>query len=176
MKLRAAVLTISDSCYQGLRVDRSGPAVCSQLESTGWEVTVKEVLPDDEDSIVERLRQLVGTGNLEAIFTTGGTGLGPRDVTPEATRRVIEKEIPGMSEHMRAAGRMQTPFAILSRGIAGVAGKTLIVNLPGSPSGAVQSLNAILDVVPHAVALIRGKTDHPEHSPVGGLAEGEEGA
>lgn len=160
--IRAAVLTISDSVYAGKREDVSGPAVKSRLEELGWCVAVREVLPDDEEQIAGRLRQLADEGQVAAIFTTGGTGLAARDVTPEATRQVIEREAPGLAEWMRMQGRQSTPLALLSRAVAGTRGRVLIVNLPGSPRGALDSLNAIVDVVPHVLDLLRGHTDHPE--------------
>lgn len=158
--IQAAVLTISDSAYQGSRHDRSGPAVRERLEQLGWSVAAMEVLPDEEEMISERLRTLADGNQVSAIFTTGGTGVAARDVTPEATRNVIEREIPGIGEWMRAKGRHSTPLAVLSRGIAGTRGRVLIVNLPGSPRGAVESLNAIVDLVPHILDLLSGNTEH----------------
>ena len=156
---RAAVFTISDSSHAGTRQDVSGPAVQSRLEELGWSVVV-EVMPDDGAWISRRLAETADTGKVAAIFTTGGTGVALRDVTPEATRSVIEREIPGISEWIRISGRESTKTSILSRGVSGTRGQTLIVNLPGSPRGAVESLNAIIDVVPHVVDLLRGKTEH----------------
>jgi molybdenum cofactor synthesis domain-containing protein len=159
--IAAAVLTISDSSYAGTREDRSGPAVRERLERSGWSVPVCEVMPDDAERISARLAMLADTNTVSAIFTTGGTGVAPRDVTPEATRRILEKEIPGFSEVMRAQGRKFTPLAVLSRAVAGTRGQVLIVNLPGSPEGAVESLDAIVELVPHVLDLLRGKTRHP---------------
>src|SRR5262245_29033211 len=136
--IEAAVLTISDSAHNGTRVDRSGPAVRERLEQLGWRVAMVEVLPDAADRIGARVIELSDSGKVGAIFTTGGTGLAARDVTPEATRRVLDREIPGFGEVMRASGRSFTPLASLSRAIAGTRGKVLIVNLPGSPKGAVE--------------------------------------
>jgi molybdenum cofactor synthesis domain-containing protein len=158
--IQAAVLTISDSVHAGTRLDRSGPAVQQRLEQLGWSVAALEVLPDDVGLIAARLATLADGNQLSAIFTTGGTGVAPRDLTPEATRRVIEREIPGLGEWMRLEGRKATPTAILSRGVAGTRGRVLIVNLPGSPKGAVESLNAIVDLVPHILDLLRGQTEH----------------
>ena len=156
----AAVLTISDSVAAGTRSDRSGPAVRERLEQLGWKVSVTEVVPDEAVEISARLASLADGGQVSAIFTTGGTGLAARDVTPEATKAVIDREIPGLPELMRAQGRQSTPLAVLSRGIAGTRGRVLIVNLPGSPRGAVESLDAIVEVVPHVLELLRGHTEH----------------
>jgi len=151
---RAAGVTISDSVSAGTRRDLSGPAVRERLEQLGWSVAVLEVVPDEFERISARLSTLADGNQVSAIFTTGGTGVAARDVTPEATRAVIEREIPGIGEVMRSQGRSATPLAVLSRGIAGVRGRVLIVNLPGSPRGAVESLDAVIDVVPHVVELL----------------------
>jgi molybdenum cofactor synthesis domain-containing protein len=156
----AAVLTISDSVSAGTRTDRSGPAVRERLEQLGWRVALLEVIPDEVAEIRERLATLADGGQVAAIFTTGGTGLAPRDVTPEATRTVLEREIPGFGELMRTRGRESTPLATLSRAIAGTRGRVLIVNLPGSPRGAVESLDAIVELVPHVLELLQGQTEH----------------
>ena len=156
----AAVLTISDSVAAGARADRSGPAVRERLEQLGWRVPFMEVVPDDAARIGGRLAALADGGLVAAIFTTGGTGLAARDVTPEATRGVLDREIPGFGELMRSEGRRHTPLAALSRGISGTRGRVLIVNLPGSPKGAVESLDAIAELVPHVLDLLRGNTAH----------------
>ena len=156
----AAVLTISDSVSTGARTDRSGPAVRDRLEQLGWSVSVMEAIPDETSEIGSRLATLADGGQVSAIFTTGGTGVAPRDVTPEATRAVIDREIPGLGELMRASGRQATPLAVLSRSVAGTRGRVLIVNLPGSPKGAVESLDAIVELVPHVLELLRGRTEH----------------
>jgi molybdenum cofactor synthesis domain-containing protein len=156
----AAVLTISDSVCAGSRSDRSGPAVRERLEQLGWSVSVMEAIPDETDEISERLATLADGGQVAAIFTTGGTGVAPRDVTPEATRAVLEREIPGFGELMRSQGKRVTPLAALSRSVAGTRGRVLIVNLPGSPKGAVESLDAIVELVPHVLELLGGKTEH----------------
>jgi molybdenum cofactor synthesis domain-containing protein len=153
----AVVLTISDSSHAGTREDRSGPAVRERLEALGWTASV-EILPDERTQIAARLRALANT--VDSVFTTGGTGIAARDVTPEATRDVIEREIPGLGEWMRMEGVKSTPRAILSRGLACVCGRTLIVNLPGSPRGAVQSLDAVSGVLSHIVDLLNGRTGH----------------
>ena len=156
----AAVLTISDSVTAGTRADRSGPAVRERLEQLGWQVPVLETVPDDPARIAARLAALADGGKLAAIFTTGGTGLAARDVTPEATRAILDREIPGFGELMRSQGRRSTPLAALSRAVSGTRGQVLIVNLPGSPKGAVESINAVVELVPHVLDLLRGKTAH----------------
>jgi molybdopterin adenylyltransferase len=155
----AAVVTVSDGVARGVRDDASGRAVASLLESSGFQVAVREVVPDEVDQIAALLRRLRDRG-IPLVVSTGGTGLGPRDVTPEATRTVIDRDAPGLAEEMRAAGRGSTPFAALSRGVAGMAGATLIVNVPGSERGAVESLTAILPALPHALDLLAGNTAH----------------
>ena len=156
-----AVLTISDSVSVGKRTDSSGPAVQARLERLGWQVAETGVVADDAPAICERLISLADSGKVCAIFTTGGTGVALRDVTPEATRAVIDREIPGLGELMRAKGQSSTPFAVLSRALAGTRGSVLIVNLPGSPKGAVESLDAIVELVPHVLQLLGGQTEHP---------------
>lgn len=155
----AAVVTVSDGVADGVREDTSGQAVAELLSARGLRVDRREVVSDDSVAIATLLQSLVDQG-IPLVVTTGGTGLGPRDVTPEATREVIEREAPGLAEEMRAAGRASTPLAALSRGIAGSRGSTLIVNLPGSRRGAVESLSAILPALPHALELLAGHTAH----------------
>lgn len=156
----AAVITVSDSVSAGTRSDRSGPAVRERLEQLGWRVSVTEVIADEPDEISARLATLADGGQVAAIFTTGGTGLAHRDLTPEATRTVLHREIPGFGELMRQKGRESTPLASLSRSLAGTRGRVLIVNLPGSPKGAVESLDAIVELVPHVLDLLQGQTEH----------------
>ena len=160
LPIRAAVITVSDSTHQGTRIDRSGPAVAEHLPGGLYEVTAQHVVPDDRKEIATLLRHLADSGLIDVIFTTGGTGLALRDVTPEATIDVLDREIPGLGELMRAKGREITQFAPLSRATAGTRGGTLIVNLPGSPKGAVESLDAILELVPHVHDLLHGRTAH----------------
>jgi len=160
--LRAKILVLSDASSRGERADLSGPAVRGLLEARGWQVAAIEILPDDLDTIRQRLEALAEAEDCDAIVTTGGTGVAPRDVTPEATRAVIEKELPGLAELMRAEGVKKTRRAALSRGVVGVRKGKLIVNLPGSPRGARESMESILDLLPHVVDLIQGRTSHHE--------------
>lgn len=156
--LRARVLTISDRASQGVMVDESGPAVRRLLLEAGFEAPEPEVVPDDRERIAGFL--FTATETCELAVTTGGTGLGPRDVTPQATREVLEYEVPGLAELMRAAGLRKTPMAALSRSLAGVRGRCLVINLPGSVKGASESLEAVLPVLAHACQLLRGDTRH----------------
>jgi len=154
----AAVITVSDSCARGQRLDASGPAVVELLEKSGFRVVAKQIVQDDSMQIQNALVHLAL--EVRFIVTTGGTGIAERDVTPEATEAICERVIDGVAERMRSEGYKQTPFAALSRGVCGVRGKTLILNLPGSPTGAVESLQAVLELVPHALNLLDGKTEH----------------
>ena len=158
----AAVVTASDSAHLGTREDVSGPAVEAQLVAAGFHVS-RTVVPDDRGTIASLLRRLADDDRCALVVITGGTGFGPRDVTPEATRDVIEREAPGLAEAMRAVGRRSTPFADLSRGVCGIRGTTLILDLPGSPKGAAESLGAVIALLPHALDLIGGATEH--HGP-----------
>jgi len=154
--MRVSILTISDSVAAGKAEDRSGPAVIARCRELGWRIVSSVVRADDRPAIEAFLKEAADSNDADVILTTGGTGLGPRDVTPEATLAVVDRLIPGLPEHMRAAGAEKTRRALLSRGAAGLRGKTLIVNLPGSPRGAVESLDAIADLLPHAVSIILG--------------------
>ncbi|MGO9518546.1 MAG: molybdenum cofactor biosynthesis protein B [Candidatus Korobacteraceae bacterium] len=158
----AAVLTVSDSSASGERADVSGPATVGLLRQNGFEVTHQEIVPDEQAAIESALVRLSRQAQL--IVTTGGTGIAARDVTPEATRAVCSKLIDGIPERMRSEGTAQTPFAMLSRGLCGVRGRSLILNLPGSPAGATESLRAVLHILPHAIDLLAGKTGHDDMS------------
>jgi molybdopterin adenylyltransferase len=154
--MRVAVLTVSDSVSRGTYEDLSGPAVTEACRAQQWEVAATAVLPDERDNISAQLIAWADAGTFDAILTTGGTGISPRDVTPEATIAVCDKLIPGLAEEMRRKGSEATPRALLSRSVAGVRGTTLIVNLPGSPRGAAESLAAIAALLPHASKIVRG--------------------
>jgi molybdenum cofactor synthesis domain-containing protein len=162
MPHRAKILVLSDAAAGGRREDRSGPAVRELLEKRGWLVKALDVLPDDEGRIQTALVAWTEGDDCDAVFTSGGTGLGPRDVTPEATQAVVEKQVPGLAELMRAEGVKKTRMAALARGIVGVRKGKLIVNLPGSPRGACESLESIIELLPHAINLLRGNTEHPQ--------------
>jgi molybdopterin adenylyltransferase len=154
----AAVVTVSDSCARGERDDLSGPAVGQVLEKLRFHVVSREVIPDDQAQIQNLLIRLAGEVRL--VVTTGGTGIAPRDVTPEATTAVCDRLLDGVAERMRSEGAKKTPFAALSRGLCGVCRRALILNLPGSPAGAVESLEAVASLLPHALELLSGNTKH----------------
>lgn len=161
--IRYAVLTSSDSGHAGERQDIGGDAVVSTMNSEGHVLTQRSLLPDDLDSLTRQLQEWSDDLDVELILTTGGTGLGPRDVMPEATLSVIDYQVPGMAEAMRAASLQITNMAMLSRAVVGVVNRTLIVNLPGNPKGAVETLDIVLPVLPHAVEIMcdAHHGDHP---------------
>jgi molybdenum cofactor synthesis domain-containing protein len=156
--LTAAVITVSDSCARGDRTDLSGPAVGDLLRKRSFAVIGTEVVPDEQSAIQKAIAYWVQEAQL--VVTTGGTGIAERDVTPEATRAICERLLEGVAERMRSEGAKKTPLAVLSRGVCGVRGKSLILNLPGSPTGAVESLEAVIDLLPHALQLLSGNTRH----------------
>jgi molybdenum cofactor synthesis domain-containing protein len=161
VELTAAVLTISDSSAQGVREDASGPAVRAALEAKGFRVVASGMVRDDQSGIEVFLMELCDKAQL--VVSTGGTGIAERDVTPEATRRIADKVLDGVAERMRTEGARKTPFAALSRGLCVVRGRSLILNLPGSPTAATESLAAVIDLLPHALELLAGNTSHGGH-------------
>ena len=154
--MRVAVVTISDSVSRNQREDLSGPAVVAFCRGLQWEIVATQRVSDDLDAVREQLRELADSGRFDLVLTTGGTGIGPRDNAPEATQAIAERIIPGIAEEMRRKGLEKTPTAVLSRGLAITRGKTLIVNLPGSPKGATESIEAIGHLLPHAVHVLHG--------------------
>jgi molybdopterin adenylyltransferase len=158
--ITVAILTVSDSAVKGTRADASGPALCERCRELDWRVAATSVVPDEEAAIAARLQQWADNSIASLILTTGGTGVSARDVTPEATRRILHREILGIAELMRSKGMEQTIFSVLSRAIAGTRGRTVIINLPGSPRGALHSLNAVAPLIPHLLNLLQGQTEH----------------
>lgn len=163
MPLRFAILTVSDRSARGERPDLSGPALAEAVTAQGGRVVRQAVVPDERALLQETLSTWIDQNDLDILLTTGGTGFSPRDITPEATRAVIEREAPGLVEAMRQESLKATPHAMLSRAVAGIRGKVLIINLPGSPKGALENLSLILPVLPHAVELLRGDPDAEKH-------------
>ncbi|HSE32736.1 MAG TPA: MogA/MoaB family molybdenum cofactor biosynthesis protein [Pyrinomonadaceae bacterium] len=159
-EIRSVVITVSDACARGDREDASGAALVELLESIGATVVARQIMSDDLDPLTQCLRQFAARPDVNLILTTGGTGLGPRDNTPEATRRVVEREAQGLSEAMRLETLKQTPMAMISRGVSGVCSGTLIINLPGSPKAVRESFAVIEPVLSHAIDLLAGKTEH----------------
>jgi molybdenum cofactor synthesis domain-containing protein len=154
--MRVAVVTVSDSVARGERQDGSGPALSERCRALGWQVLSYEALSDDREALQKRLVSLADLDSVDVVLTTGGTGIGPRDTTPEATAAVCQKLLPGLGELMREKGSQKNPRAALSRAVAGVCKNALIVNLPGSPRGALESLDAVAELLPHAVEVLRG--------------------
>lgn len=154
MSIHVAILTVSDRSFRGERPDTSGPALVETVINEGWHVAASAIVPDDQQIIAETLISWCNRGGIDLILTTGGTGFAPRDVTPEATSAVIERAAPGLAEAMRQSSLRNTPHAMLSRGVAGIRGRTIIINLPGSPKAAVENIRSILPVLPHAVDLL----------------------
>jgi len=156
MTIRFGILTLSDRSSRGERADSSGPALANRIRAEGWLLVKEALLPDEVSAIREILASWADSGEIDVILTTGGTGFSPRDVTPEATLAIIDREAPGLAEAMRAASLRVTPHAMLSRIVTGIRKKTLIVNLPGSPKGAVENLQVVVPVLPHAIQLLQG--------------------
>ena len=154
--MRVKIVIVSDTVSAGTREDLSGPALRERCQKSGWTVGPPSVVADDEHWLARLLTDFADSGEFDLILTSGGTGIGPRDVTPEGTIEILEKQLPGIGEKMRAEGIKHNPRAILSRAVAGVRGETLIVNLPGSPRGAIESLDAIADILAHAVEVLHG--------------------
>jgi molybdenum cofactor synthesis domain-containing protein len=155
-KRQAAILTISDRGFRGEREDRSGPTIQGILKNAGFSISQFEVLPDEQHFIEQRLKHLVDETCPDLVVTTGGTGVSPQDVTPDATLAVIDRQVPGMAEAMRAASLTKTPHAMLSRAVVGIRGQTLIINLPGSVKAAQENLDALIPALEHALAKIKG--------------------
>lgn len=153
--LRFGILTVSDRSARGERADASGPALVERVRAAGWQVTAQAIVPDDFNTLRGTLSDWADAGSVDIILTTGGTGFAPRDVTPEATRSVMDREAPGLAEAMRLASAAKSKHAMLSRAIAGLRGRVLIINLPGSPGGAVENLETVLPALEHAVQLLR---------------------
>ncbi len=158
--IQVAILTISDSAFAGRREDVSGPVLRKRCEELGWPVIESAIVSDSETEIARQLSEWAGSGKITLILTTGGTGISARDHTPEATRAVIDRELPGVAELMRTKGLEQTPFSVLSRGLAGTCKRALIVNLPGSTKGALYSFSVIEGLVQHVIKLLAGETEH----------------
>jgi molybdopterin adenylyltransferase len=165
--IKTAIITISDGASAGTREDKSGAVVETRAIELGWTVVQKKVIPDDKLTIADTVATLANSGTVDVILSTGGTGVSPRDVTPEAVSTVADRDIPGLGELMRTEGRKSTRFAPLSRSGGYTLGSTLIVTLPGSPKGAVESLDAIADLIPHVVDLLHGRTEHVQQPSAG---------
>ena len=172
--ITVAILTVSDSTVAGTRADQSGPALRNTCEELGWAVVAQNTVPDEEEAIASQLRRWADSGVASVLLTTGGTGIALRDITPEATRSILTREIPGIPELIRAKGLEQTKFSILSRGVAGTRKRSLILNLPGSLKGAVHSLQIAAYLVPHIVDLLEGRTEHGTEPKVNTVMETQE--
>jgi molybdopterin adenylyltransferase len=160
VSIKVAVLTVSDRCSAGAMVDGSGPEIVGWAAACGWPVVAKSVVPDDVTTIADAIADWIDHGVADVVVTTGGTGISPRDVTPEATALVIERSLPGIGEALRVRGMMSTPYAALGRGVAGTRGRALVVNLPGSPGGVRDGLATLQPIIEHAVRQLRGDTEH----------------
>jgi molybdopterin adenylyltransferase len=163
MQIRALVITVSDKGYAGQRQDASGPLLAEALRQMGAEVVEQALVPDEPERIAELLRACADVKQVDMVITTGGTGLSPRDHTPEATRAIIEYEVPGLAEVLRFEGYKKTPLAVLSRGVAGIRGRCLIVNLPGNPKAVREGMETLTPILPHAIQMLRGENlEHRE--------------
>lgn len=159
---KVAIITVSDRSFQGEREDKSGPLLRKKVEELGAEVISLQLVPDEKEEVKEAILKSIEKG-ADLVLTTGGTGFSPRDVTPEATREVIEREAPGLSEWMRIESFKTTPHALLSRAVSGIKGESLIINLPGSPKGALENFSAVLPALPHGLRILKGKGEESEH-------------
>lgn len=159
---KVAIVTVSDRSFKREREDKSGPLLQKKVEELGAEIVSLKLVPDEKEEIKKAILELVEKG-VDLILTTGGTGFSPRDVTPEATKEVIEREAPGLSEHMRKESLKKTPHALLSRGVSGIRGESLIINLPGNPNGALENFLAVLPALPHGLRILKGKGEEGEH-------------
>jgi len=162
--IQAAVVTISDKGYTGQREDVSGPLLADLVEEMGAEVVRRGIVPDEREEIVRLLVSMADELKVDLVLTTGGTGVTPRDVTPEATKAVIDRAVPGLAEVLRFEGYRRTPLAVISRGIAGMRGRTLIVNLPGNPKAVREGMETLAPILPHAIQMIRGEHTEHDHS------------
>ena len=162
--VQAAVVTISDTGYTGQREDVSGPVLADLVRELGAEIVRRTIVPDERDEIVRLLVSLADEVGVDLVLTTGGTGITPRDVTPEATRAVIQREMPGIAEVLRLEGYRQTPLAVISRGVSGIRGRTLIVNLPGSPNAVREGMETLSPILPHAIRMLRGEDTEHDHA------------
>ena len=163
--IRASVVTVSDKGYAGEREDVSGPLLANLLRKMGAEVVSQTIVPDEQAEIKRVLITLADEAQMDLVVTTGGTGPAPRDVTPEATRAIIEREVPGLAELLRFEGYRKTPLAVISRGVAGIRGRTLVVNLPGSPKAVREGMETLAPILPHAIKMLRGvNTEHAQEA------------